>query len=72
MADACAVSWGEGGEYTEPLVGPFVRAGEHLSSSTETHTELLRLEAVRWLFHTAHRDMALHNQFPPLSPCKSS
>lgn len=61
MADACAVSWGEGGECTEPLVGAAVELTEHLASSTETHAELLRHEAVRWLFHTAHRDMALHN-----------
>ena len=61
VADACAVSWGEGGECTEPLVGAAVQLAEHLSSSAETHEELLRGEAVRWLFHTAHRDMALHN-----------
>ena len=61
MADSCAVSWGEGGECTEPLVGAAVQLAEHLASSPETHEELLREEAVRWLFHTAHRGMALHN-----------
>ena len=33
LADACAVSWGEGGDCTEPLVGAAVQLAEHLASS---------------------------------------
>jgi hypothetical protein len=34
LADACAVSWGEGGDCTEPLVGAAVQLAEHLASSS--------------------------------------
>ena len=61
MADACAAGWGEGGDCSEPLVGAAVGLAECLSSSPETHAELLGEEAVRWLFHTARRDMEIHN-----------
>ena len=37
------------------------RTGVSSGLQGETQAELLREEAVRWLFHTAQRDMALHN-----------
>ena len=64
MADACAASWGEGGGCSEPLVGAAVRLAAHLGASPATHAELLRGDAARWLFHTAHRSVAMHEPAP--------